>query len=139
MVTLHNYVQNPERFRYFTENVLEIVKTNGRVDDMNEFIPFSNGYKYEGQPILYDEFCGIGLNINECEEGWGYGDSTKTKEQFFERYKGLIKNAFESPHLAGWCMTQLTDVYIEVNGLLTMDRKPKYNVDKLKEVNEGKF
>lgn len=139
LVTLHNYVQDPKRFKYFTENVLEIVKSNGRIDDMNEFIPFSNGYKYSGQPILFDEFCGIGLNINECEDGWGYGDSTKTKEQFFERYKGLVKDAFESPNLAGWCMTQLTDVYIEVNGLLTMERKPKYDIEKLKAVNEGLF
>lgn len=139
IVTLHNYVQDPERFKYFTENVLQIVKDNSKIDDMNDFIPFANGYEYNGQPIMYDEFCGIGLNLEDLEEGWGYGNSTKTKEQFFNRYKGLIKNAFESPNLAGWCMTQLTDVYIEVNGLLTMDRKPKYDISELKKVNEGIF
>ncbi len=138
LVTLHNYVQDPARFAYFTENALEIVKSNGRIDDMNEFIPFADGYHYEGQPILFDEFCGIGFNLQETEKGWGYGNSTTSKEQFFQRYKGLINDAFASPNLAGWCMTQLTDVYIEVNGLLTMDRKPKCDVLALKAVNEGR-
>ena len=34
-------------------------------------------------------------------------------------------------------MTQLTDVYIEVNGLLTMERKPKADIKLLAKINKG--
>ncbi len=40
------------------------------------------------------------------------------------------------PGLAGFCYTQLTDVEQEVNGLMTYDRKPKYDVRVVKEINE---
>jgi hypothetical protein len=34
------------------------------------------------------------------------------------------------------CYTQLTDVEQEVNGLLTYDRKPKFDVNKIKALND---
>ena len=35
---------------------------------------------------------------------------------------------------AGYCYTQLTDVQQEVNGLLTAERKPKADMQKLKKI-----
>jgi hypothetical protein len=40
--------------------------------------------------------------------------------------------------LAGACWTQLTDNYQEVNGLLTMDRAPKADLDELRRATEGR-
>jgi hypothetical protein len=40
------------------------------------------------------------------------------------------------PAFAGLCYTQLTDVEQEINGLLTYDRKPKYDVRVVKEIND---
>jgi hypothetical protein len=34
------------------------------------------------------------------------------------------------------CYTQLTDVEQEINGLMTYDRKPKYDVRVVKEIND---
>ncbi len=35
----------------------------------------------------------------------------------------------------GICYTQLTDVEQEINGLLTYDRKPKFDYAKMREIN----
>jgi hypothetical protein len=35
----------------------------------------------------------------------------------------------------GICYTQLTDVEQEINGLLTYDRKPKFDVKVIREIN----
>jgi hypothetical protein len=35
------------------------------------------------------------------------------------------------PLLAGFCYTQFTDTYQEANGLLTMDRTPKFPIEQI--------
>ena len=137
IVTLHNYVQDPEVFKYFIENVDDIVINNKRMDNMNGFVPFANGYHYEGQPIMYDEFCGIGYNVKEIKDSWGYGTKVQSENSFFDRFSGLIKYASNKDLLAGWCVTQISDVYQEVNGLVTMDRKDKFNKEKLNKIISG--
>jgi hypothetical protein len=39
------------------------------------------------------------------------------------------------PQIMGICYTQLTDVEQEINGLLTYDRKPKFDVKVIREIN----
>ena len=125
IITIHNYAQDPKVFQELCDNLLDIVRDNDRIDQMNTRVSFANGYSYSGQPILIDEFCGIGYDVKNTKDGWGYGNSTKSEKEFVDRYAAIVKAAQECRVIAGWCMTQLTDVYIEVNGLLTMDRKPK--------------
>ena len=48
-------------------------------------------------------------------------------ESFLARYKELLDAIVNSPAIAGFCYTQLTDVEQETNGLLTEDRTPKLN------------
>jgi hypothetical protein len=38
-------------------------------------------------------------------------------------------------YFRGYCYTQLTDVFQEVNGLLDMDRKPKVSIDRVRDIN----
>ena len=40
------------------------------------------------------------------------------------------------PAFIGICNTQLTDVEQEINGLMTFDRKPKFDVVELKKLND---
>ncbi|MCQ2814929.1 MAG: glycoside hydrolase family 2 [Bacilli bacterium] len=138
LVTFHNYIQDDEKLRYYTENILEICKNNTCINDaIAKFTPFANGFKYEGQPILLDEFCGIGFNVETVQNGWGYGDSVKDKDGLIDRYRRLIKCASTAPNIAGWCVTQLTDVYQEVNGLFTFNRQPKFDIKTLEEINKN--
>lgn len=137
IITIHNYAQDPKVFKDLCDNLLDIVTENGRIDQMNTRVSFAKGYSYSGQPILIDEFCGIGYDVKNTKDGWGYGSSTKSEQEFVNRYAAIVDAAQHCKHIAGWCMTQLTDVYIEVNGLLTMERKPKADPELLAKINKG--
>ena len=68
---------------------------------------------------------------------WGYGgiEDTKTREGLEKTYLGLMEKLgdFAAQGLAGSIYTQTTDVEIEINGLLTYDRKVlKYNPEVLR-------
>ena len=81
------------------------------------------GLVVEQQPILLSEFGGISYLAGEG--AWaGYG-SVQDDEDFQRRYADLLDAVLDSPVLAGFCYTQLTDTEQERNGLLTADREPK--------------
>jgi hypothetical protein len=69
-------------------------------------------------------------------ESWGYSGVEKTEQAAFERLTQLYDGLAKLPNLVGMCYTQLTDVEQEVNGLLTYDRKPKFDVAKVKALND---
>ena len=56
--------------------------------------------------------------------GTGYASVT-SPEDLLERYRQLVDALLDSPAIAGFCYTQMTDTLQEKNGLLTEDRKPK--------------
>ena len=87
------------------------------------------------QPIVLTEFGGIAYGGQE-DESWGYSRS-RTPEQLLERYRALLKAVCNLPALAGFCYTQLTDTYQEVNGLLYADRTPKAPLDAIAEATRG--
>ena len=68
---------------------------------------------------------------------WGYHGKVEDEEAFFARFKGVTDGIREIPYCQGYCYTQLTDVMQEINGLLTPDRKPKMNVERLLALNQS--
>jgi hypothetical protein len=68
-------------------------------------------------------------------ESWGYAGVEKTAEAALARYNGLTSAILKIPAFAGYCYTQLTDVEQEVNGLMTYDRKPKFDVKAVYAIN----
>ncbi len=81
------------------------------------------------------------LGTDVKTKNWGYGgiDDTKTQEGLEKTYLGLMDKLgeFAVKGLAGSIYTQTTDVEIEINGLLTYDRKVlKYNPAVLKAAHE---
>ena len=77
-----------------------------------------------------------GIKLAEEGEGWGY-TAAISPEDLEARYVWLLKNVREIPDLSGFCYTQLTDTYQEANGLLTMDRKPKFSIESIRLANRG--
>jgi hypothetical protein len=77
---------------------------------------------FRGEPIWISEYGGILWG----DDGWGYGQSVKSVEEFADRYVGLTKVLLESPIVCGFCYTQLTDVEQEQNGLYKYDRSRKF-------------
>lgn len=68
---------------------------------------------------------------------WGYHGKVTDEEAFFARFKAVTDGVREIPYCQGYCYTQLTDVMQEINGLLTPDRKPKMDVERVRAINQN--
>ncbi|MGO4879742.1 MAG: sugar-binding domain-containing protein [Bryobacteraceae bacterium] len=96
------------------------------------------GYRYNGSPVSLTEFGGIAFippGHAVPQEAWGYSGVEKTADSALERLRGLYQAIARIPGFAGLCYTQLTDVEQEINGLMTYDRKLKFDAGKVREIN----
>ena len=122
---VHDYEQNPEKFRY---NYSEIEKGIVR-DQLYRANPNRQICKTH-LPIFVSEYGGIKWVMDEDGSAWGYGESVKTEDEFFERLEGLTDALLENKDIFAFCYTQLTDVEQEQNGVLTYDRRFKFPAEK---------
>lgn len=118
----------------------EFVGKYGNKDVFKEMIPegrpiFAQGFEYAGQPILLTEYGGIAFE-NVDREAWGYNGAVKDEKSFIERYSSITGAVRGTSYIKGYCYTQLTDVMQEINGLMTMDRKLKVDLEEIKKINE---
>ncbi len=116
---VHDYEQDPEKFKTYYEHTSEGVI----LDAIARSPERKDRQKYGGQPIFVSEYGGIRKAVDE--HGWGYGQAPEDDEEFISRYKGLTDVLLDNPDILGFCYTQLYDVEQEQNGLLTYDRKYK--------------
>jgi len=92
------------------------------------------GFRRHGQPVMLTEFGGI-LNTEEAGAGaYGYG-TVRSRDAFLARYADLVGAVLDSPAIAGFCYTQLTDTEQERNGLLTAERVPKLDPAVIRAIN----
>lgn len=126
---VHDYEQNPKKF---IENYANL--TDGYVNDgVNQNASIRHRQKYDGKaPIFVSEYGGIRWSKGD---GWGYGVGPKTEEEFIERYKGLTESLINNPYMLGFCYTQLYDVEQEQNGLMTYQRKFKFDPKIIHKIN----
>jgi len=97
------------------------------------------GYQYNGSPFLLSEFGGISYLMPGTQPppgAWGYSGVEKTANDALARLRSLYEAIAKLPAFAGLCYTQLTDVEQEINGLMTFDRKPKFDVNLLQQIND---
>lgn len=97
------------------------------------------GFAYNGSPVVLSEFGGISYIMpgQKAPEGsWGYSGLEPDQNSAFGRLSSLWMAIKDTPAFAGICYTQLTDVEQEINGLMTYDRKPKFDVEAVKKLND---
>ena len=97
------------------------------------FALYAEGEKYEGQPALLTEFGGRAIQTDAQGESWGYSGAAANEEEFLKQLESIMQGVY-SCNFQGYCYTQLCDVQQEVNGLLTADRTPKADMQKLKKI-----
>jgi len=134
LFTVHDYARSGE---VLAEKYKDLGKPGAGVPD-NGRAALAPGYKYNGTPVLLTEFGGIAYipqGHDVPAESWGYAGVEKTDASALDRLKGLYVGVAKVPGFVGLCYTQLTDVEQEVNGLLTYDRKPKFPVAAVREIN----
>ena len=144
----HDYEQDPAKFARHHAGLASgqpYVNKGGTAERRQEW-----SYPYGGQPFFLSEFGGVhwnpaaqpltGSGTHQGEEAtkqsWGYGASPRKPEEFYARFEGLCRTLLENPHMFGYCYTQLTDVYQEENGLFFFDRREKFDLGRLRAVQE---
>ncbi|HET7466356.1 MAG TPA: glycoside hydrolase family 2 TIM barrel-domain containing protein [Candidatus Dormibacteraeota bacterium] len=90
------------------------------------------GYEYGGEPLVVSEFGGIALARSG---GFGWSEAENT-EEFVDTYREMVEALTQPGPVEGFGYTQLCDVEQERNGLLTFDRKPKADIERLREITE---
>ena len=83
----------------------------------------AGGEAYSGQPIVLSEVGGLAV-AGEGETPLAYHHVANDQE-LAKAYTTLLEAIRESAFFAGFCYTQLTDTYQEMNGLLRANREPK--------------
>ncbi|MGE5608746.1 MAG: glycoside hydrolase family 2 TIM barrel-domain containing protein, partial [Bacillota bacterium] len=128
IIAIHDYEADPARIarRYtVTEDALTQMLRSERPGHR---ILILDERAHEGLPIMLTEFGGIAFSKQRGT--WGYSRA-KTPDDFAARYAVLLETVRTLPLLAGFCYTQFTDTYQEANGLLYMDRKPKFPLEQI--------
>jgi len=88
-----------------------------------------------GQPVVLSEFGGISFHAEPGRPWFGYG-TVGNVEELVAKYEELVSAVLDSPGLAGFCYTQLTDTEQEANGLLGADRTPKVDPDRIRDITQ---
>ncbi len=132
---IHDYTPTAEGLRKRYRDMLE-----GKGMPKLTWVPdkpvFTRGSRDRGQPIMLTEVGGFLTRPNWLpKEQWDvlykhYG-TVGTPEELLDKYRDLMEGLASLPFISGFCYTQLTDVEQEMNGLLTYDRQPKVDPDKI--------
>ena len=126
---VHDYEQDPEKFRSYYSEI-----ENGIVRDQIQRKSPRRQISKTNLPIFVSEYGGIGWVMKDDATAWGYGKSVEGENEFFERLEGLTDALLENKDIFAYCYTQLTDVEQEQNGLLTYDRKFKFDPERYKRI-----
>ncbi|UPX19100.1 uncharacterized protein EKO05_0009373 [Ascochyta rabiei] len=93
----------------------------------------------EEAPVICTEFGGINIARDTAassdQRDWGYTTATDPKD-LLKRIEKMMTGIADPGLIGGFVYTQLTDIEQEVNGLYTPDRKPKLDVDAVKQIVE---
>lgn len=140
---IHDYTPTAEKLASRYEETLSTGKLPLKVW-IGEKPLFARGSHYRGQPIVLSEVGGF-LTIPEHlppekrDLLYQFYDSFRTSEELLEKYGDLMRGISSLKFLAGFCYTQLTDIEQEINGLLTYDRKPKVDPERIAELHRELF
>jgi len=135
LITIHDYDADADRLarRYCGDaNRIQELLHNERPGHKVLVLP---EFSHDNHPILLTEFGGIAFSPDKSRT-WGYS-RVEDAEEFARRYYRICAAARSCPMLAGFCYTQFTDTYQEANGLLYMDRSPKFPIHEIAVATRG--
>lgn len=130
LLTIHDYEGSGEILTDRYSTLEKILSARPARRDL-----YALSFAYSGEPILVTEFGGIAYQ-KDAQQGWGYTTASEDGD-FVARYRAVTDALLASPHVQGFCYTQLTDVEQEINGLLTYDRTPKVDMETIRKITAG--
>ena len=92
-------------------------------------------FSYSDEAIIYSEIGGFGFRLVKGDKkSWGYGNLMGSSEELLLKLITLfVEFDKRKSWIHGFCYTELYDQFQEINGLLTLNRDPKFPPAKLKE------
>ncbi len=131
IITIHDYSQDAESIKNnWTRHKDEILSSNTTPYSLRAV--FSDGYFYQGQPIIFSEYGGIAIQSETPGPVWG---NLVKEHEFIDRYKSITRAIREIPCVSGFCYTQFADVQQEINGMVDMDRNLKIDPEEIRSIN----
>ncbi len=131
VVTVHDYTAWPEQL----DAAYGSAKTLLQAAPASRLIQ-ARGYDHTGKPMLMTEYGGIAMAKDAGGANWGYNGAVQDEESFLKRYAAITAAFRAMLYFRGYCYTQLTDVFQEVNGLLDMQRNPKAGIEAIRKINQ---
>lgn len=136
LVTMHNYAESYAELASAYDFSKHGLLSGHRTQHMQTKLAFAGTHTYDNQPLILSEFGGIAFK-KDAEKGWGYGHGVQTPEDYLNKLSGQMQAIRDNPAFSGYCITQLTDVQQEVNGLLDEARQPKVPLEAIKKLNDA--
>ncbi len=123
VITVHDYSSRPAvlRQRYGDHQAVDDTLRLTQPGYRSVLLP---GVDRGAEPVVVSEFGGTSYETDSQDSWRGYG-RMGTADELLEHYRALVDALLDSPAIAGFCYTQLTDTLQEKNGLLTAGRQPK--------------
>jgi hypothetical protein len=131
---VHDYAFDGKALRDRYGSIEAVQRTIREVQPGHHFVILP-GYHNDGEPIMLTEFGGISYQPGADRPWFGYGTVTDQKA-FLTKYRELLDAILNSPAIAGFCYTQLTDTGQETNGLLTANREPKLAIEQIRAITD---
>ncbi|HEX8497747.1 MAG TPA: glycoside hydrolase family 2 TIM barrel-domain containing protein, partial [Actinomycetales bacterium] len=109
VLTVHDYASSGAVLRQRYGDRQSVERTLAEVQPQYRVVLLAESQRGQ-EPVLISEFGGISLDVGEDSEGWrGYG-GVATSDRLLAGYRELVDALIDSPAIAGFCWTQLTDV-----------------------------
>ncbi len=144
IIGIHDYDKDAESIRHRygpdvnPQQLFDRRRPGGRILTLD-------GYPHRGQPVMLTEFGGIAYAKGDDgdaavtspaqatqHKAWGYS-TAESDAEFERRYRELLTAVVQLPLFSGFCYTQFADTFLEINGLLTADRRPKIPLERIAE------
>ena len=135
IVAVHDYERDPKRLLGRYDSSKENLANTLRHERPGHRQLLLDGCPHDQNPLMLTEFGGIAFD-KDTKHTWGYKRATTAKE-FEKQYSDLLGAVRSLPAFAGFCYTQFTDTYQEANGLLKMDRTPKFPIARIRKATSG--
>ncbi len=125
LFAIHDYTQSGEEF-------LQRYAPAGVPLPLHGKLFLAPGNVYNGSPVFLSEFGGVAWILPDeeslvPENSWGYSGLEPTALAALNRIGSLYDAISKIGKIRGICYTQLYDVEQEVNGLMTYDRRLKFD------------
>jgi beta-galactosidase/beta-glucuronidase len=136
LLTIHDYAASGDELRHTYRDEASIAAMIAGVGPAGRRLSLAPAAA-AGLPVMVTEFGGISFAPGAAEESWGYSVAS-SPEDFEARLRELVGALHDSPVLAGFCYTQLTDTRQETNGLTDEHRRPKLPAETIRAIITGR-